>query len=404
MFVLIYAYGFYLGGNTVKKVLSILLAAVMVFSLAGCGKDKDADFEWTRQGYFKDDNDNLVYIHPSEDEEYPGWTVGCMIEEGMYGWYIQQEGKTLHGNVNAPYMEGDAFVVTVEEEGEDGILLTLESGKVYHLKAYEMPEAKVVVTINTKGDGAIAYAKEGEELVFDDEFPSQSAYLGLEDFETYTFGAKPDEGNKFWKWTKNGEDFSTDEVVTFELNENADYTAWFGKKGSDETHVDLDSVKTMGELLGLPEYGTASGDGKFMYGFEQDWVYYCAVASASDEVINQVIDLDWDDPEYSSKLAAIIGSLEVEKIINISEKELKGDALKAVVGKSGEELLNEGWIVSGYNLQDMQFTMSYDCFSYYVDMEGEIKDKDNFNEEEDIKSLKVKSIVCNGIEDHTALD
>ena len=108
-----------------KKPICLLLAALLLFSLAACAKSEQGGEEaaaWTREGYFVDENDNFLSIMVSPYEEYEGWYVGAILGEDMYGWVIQQEGSTLHGNIMPEYEEGE-FIVTVSEEGEDGILL-----------------------------------------------------------------------------------------------------------------------------------------------------------------------------------------------------------------------------------------------------------------------------------------
>lgn len=212
-----------------KKALCLLIAALLLFSLAACAKQEqggeDAG-EWTREGYFADEDENLLNIQPSPYEEYPGWYVGCFLGDDMYGWVIQQEGDTLHGDLVPDYEEGE-FVVTVSEEGEDGVLLTTEAGDAYHFTPYDMPEATIFININIEGLGRIAYAEEGGELELDDEYPYQSAVINLEGPAVYEFGAKPDDGWRFVKWTKNGEDFSTEPILTVTLDESADYLAIF---------------------------------------------------------------------------------------------------------------------------------------------------------------------------------
>ena len=59
--------------------------------------------------------------------------------------------------------------------------------------------------INTEGLGQFAYAPEGENVEFDEEFPTQSAIENLPEPKTFVIKAKPDEGWKFVKWTKDGE-------------------------------------------------------------------------------------------------------------------------------------------------------------------------------------------------------
>ncbi len=89
--------------------------------------------------------------------------------------------------------------------------------------------AEVIATlmINTEGLGSIAYGLEGEDVEFDEEYPSQSAMVNLEEPATYVIKAKPDEEWKFVKWTKNGEDFSEESEITVEVAEDVEYVAVF---------------------------------------------------------------------------------------------------------------------------------------------------------------------------------
>ncbi len=375
------------------------MALAMRLSFAACGAAK----EWTRVGTFMDESGNFLNIIKSEDAEHPGWYVGCMIEEGMYGWYIKQDGKNLKGNIVADYMTDEKpFIVTVSEEGEDGVLLTLEDGKKYSFKPYELPTAKISVDISIKGEGEVAYAKGNEEVVFEEGRPYHSAHNGSADPEIYTIAARPAEGYKFWKWTKNGEDFSFEPQMTFEITENADYVAYFGKKGTDETHVDLANVKTLGEVLGLPEYGSAGANGKYTYTFEQDWIYYRATAAIDDSTFDALMDISYDDPDRDAKRRDILKDLTVEKIENISDKELSEEQLRALVGKTGKELTDAGWVLWGCKYDEMLFDLDYDCFSYEITFEGEAKRSDEIDPSI-IADLVVKKVVCIGLGDTTGM-
>ena len=55
-----------------------------------------------------------------------------MIGEPMAGLTIPQEGSTLHGNLYAWDESAEPLIVTVSEEGEDGLLLTMDGGESYH--------------------------------------------------------------------------------------------------------------------------------------------------------------------------------------------------------------------------------------------------------------------------------
>ena len=129
------------------------MAMCIVFTLAACGaKQAEPDVkEWTRQGYFSDENENMLTVMWMEDTDEPGWYVGIMIGELMAGWTIPQEGNTLHGNLYAWDESAEPLIVTVSEEGEDGLLLTMDGGESYHFTPMEIQEASIVVTINTEG-------------------------------------------------------------------------------------------------------------------------------------------------------------------------------------------------------------------------------------------------------------
>ena len=185
---------------------------------------------WTRAGFFADESMNMLSITWMDDIDEPGWYVGCMLGEDLmedsWGGTLQEDGNTLRG-VLASSGEKDDLSVTLSEEGTDGVLLTVEGGGTYHFTPYEMPEAAIFVTINTEGWGSIGYA-EGEEVPeIDTDYPFQSAQINLAEPATYTFVACPDAGYLFVKWTKDGEDFSTEPVITVLLDESADFIAVF---------------------------------------------------------------------------------------------------------------------------------------------------------------------------------
>ena len=91
----------------------------------------------------------------------------------------------------------------------------------------DMPDATIFVSINTEGMGAIDYVEGEETPEHDPEYPFQSAQINIAEPATYTILATPHMGWKFVKWTKNGEDLSTEALLTLELAESADLIAVF---------------------------------------------------------------------------------------------------------------------------------------------------------------------------------
>ena len=204
---------------------------MLIFTMTACSSSKETAAEWTRDGFYFDDAERMLsVVYMEEDVEEPGWYVGCMLGEDptddSWGGFVTQEGNALKGTLTCSG-EGDDIVVTVEEEGEKGLVLKVEGGETYHFSEYEGADATIFVSINVEGWGNIDYA-EGEEVPeIDPDYPFQSAVINLDAPTTYTFVAAPEAGNNFVKWTKNGEDFSTEPVVTVLLDESADYIAVF---------------------------------------------------------------------------------------------------------------------------------------------------------------------------------
>ncbi|MBO4832247.1 MAG: M15 family metallopeptidase [Oscillospiraceae bacterium] len=224
-----------------KKLICLLLAACLLFAMAACGgndaePDKTPDEgkeeirDWTRSGYFQDENGNILTVTWMDDVVDPGWYVGCMLGEDLiedsWGGVLPQEGNALRGVLPTSGSKGD-ITVTVSEDGEDGLSLAVEGGETYHFKKMDIPAATISVTINVEGWGNIDYAVGETAPEIDTEWPYQSAQINLDKPTTHTFTAWPDAGSYFVKWTKNGEDFSTEPTITVMLDESADFVAVF---------------------------------------------------------------------------------------------------------------------------------------------------------------------------------
>ena len=128
----------------------------------------------------------MLSITWMDDIDEPGWYVGVMLGELWGGCTLPQEGKTLHGDLNAWDESAEPFVVTISEEGEDGLLLEIEGGESYHFTPAEMQEATIITTVNTEGFGNIATG-EGESTP---EIPRRSIWL-IRPYTPLSPGRKP---------------------------------------------------------------------------------------------------------------------------------------------------------------------------------------------------------------------
>jgi hypothetical protein len=225
-----------------KKLICLAMCVVMLLMLCACAGKKPSGSaeapsqetqtaaEWSRDGYYQDDDGHMLSVTWMDDTVEPGWYVGCCLGEDFiedsWGGMLPQEGNALRGTL--PSSGGkDPLTVTVTEEDPDGLLLSVDGGETYHFKPMSMQEATIIVTVNTEGMGNIDYAEGEEAPEIDPEYPYQSAQINLAEPTTHTFVAWPQAGNIFVKWTKNGEDFSTEPQITVLLDESADFVAVF---------------------------------------------------------------------------------------------------------------------------------------------------------------------------------
>ena len=285
------------------------------------------------------------------------------------------------------------------------ILALVACGKNAAEPAGSEADDLITIMVNTKGlGGNIAVSEDGTDPQLDPEYPMQSAYVSVEKGMTVKILAEPETGYHFFKWTVNGKEYSTEPLITVTAEEDVEYIAEFLPEGKDGAHVALDTVKTLGELLGLPDVGSGLTGTTYVYAFEQDGNTYRAICDVSEETAQAIFDLDFDDPDYDKKLNDLIAPLPVKAIENLTENLPTQEEADQYIGKTGQELIDDGWTVHFYNLDELRFGMTCGVYSYDITFEGKIQDPEDFNEDTDMGGLTVKTITCDGVGDATYME
>lgn len=176
---------------------------------------------------------------------------------------------------------------------------------------------------------------------------------------------------------------------------------------STQAPGDLSSVKTMGDLTAIQgvtinQYATYSDI--FVGAFDLNDTTYRVIAPISEDAADAIFELDWEDDAHDEKMFEILAPFEVESIVDLLENTPSQEELDALVGKTGEELLEDGWSCWGWNLNDMQFWMNHDVFSFSVIMDGTVEDPDAFDSSEDIADFTVVSVTYDGLGDVTNIE
>lgn len=174
--------------------------------------------------------------------------------------------------------------------------------------------------------------------------------------------------------------------------------------------TDVFACKTVGDVLALGEpasYQSACYEDKYVYAFERDGMYYRVIAALPEGTFDKIMNLEYDET-YDEKYNAIISPLVITKVEDLTELMLPQTELDALVGKTGEELLADGWYIhSGYNLDTAEFYMAKGVFEYVVTFDATFppdSNTDDFNAEEAITPLAVKSVVFFGLGEATDVE
>ncbi len=162
---------------------------------------------------------------------------------------------------------------------------------------------------------------------------------------------------------------------------------------------------TMGELDQDPRVinmETSLYEDKYVYVFTLEDGgdhYYRAVADVPEGVAEEFWSLDFDDPEYDSKVSALLDPLPIVRTEYLNEQILSREELDKLVGMTGQELYDAGWSTPLYcNMDTMEFELGYGPFAYLLVMDGESPGSpEEFDMVEDIKPLKVVSAEFSGL-------
>ncbi len=101
--------------------------------------------------------------------------------------------------------------------------------------------------------------------------------------------------------------------------------------------------------------------------------------------------------DYNGKVRDAVSALEIVKSENLTELAPSQDEIDKYIGKNGEDLANDGWIVWDYNLETLEYGMEYQGYAYRVTFDGKVDDVENADGEEVYKPFKVKTITYDGV-------
>lgn len=170
-----------------------------------------------------------------------------------------------------------------------------------------------------------------------------------------------------------------------------------GSASTSGGKVAPEKIKTLGDAFKYTDeayYGF--GYEYFVYVFKEseDGDFYRAIAEFSEELYEKSEEIDFDDEKREEKIHELYKDVPVFKVENLSAGIPSQKELDKYIGKTGADLLNEGFITSGYALGDesSDFWMSKGVYTYAVTFDIVLNSEGDFNEEEVIKDAKILSV------------
>ena len=178
------------------------------------------------------------------------------------------------------------------------------------------------------------------------------------------------------------------------------------EEAAEPAVTSLSELKTMGDALNVGK------DSQYVSTWNEEHYIYCFMLG--DTPVRVLADLDAEsyakvdeivfsgDVDAEDQLIEFLSPLPLSSVEDLSESMLSAGDLDKLSGKSGQDLLDEGWIVNGsfWPEEDgLAVLLDNGIMCYQVVFEGDVKMGNDFDVEEGIRDLTVKSASFFGLGD-----
>ena len=169
---------------------------------------------------------------------------------------------------------------------------------------------------------------------------------------------------------------------------------------TDADAFDPANIKTVADAFAV-EAGTtewSQSENTFVYAIDKDGECYRFFVNLPKETVEAVDQISIMDEDHDEKLYNLISALPIARTEHLNETAMSQDELSKLIGKTGGDLLDAGWIVWISDLNTMEYNFHYGPHSYNVAFDGKV---DNFDvdPEEAIRTMKIKSVTFAGLGD-----
>ena len=159
--------------------------------------------------------------------------------------------------------------------------------------------------------------------------------------------------------------------------------------------------KTLGDVLDCESPASSCYETLYVRIFEKDGVFYRAEAEITSEIFAALFEIDFFDPDKDARTKALLSDLPIRTLYVLSDALLSDAELKDLNGKTGQDLLDMGFVPQGsYGFGDGESFVYLDKgpFSYQIDFKEKDVEVtgDDPNLAEVIRPLTVKEASFSG--------
>ena len=169
----------------------------------------------------------------------------------------------------------------------------------------------------------------------------------------------------------------------------------------------IDSIETFGDVMEMDctDVQSAVFENVAVMAFKYGDTYYRVTADITPEESQAIFDLEMDE-NFDDNRDNLMKPFKIKEIEDLSSHILTDDELGALVGKTGKDLMEDGWTFSGHDLETMEFWMEKDMFVYTVTFDGEVAeaDWDSFEDETGTADMTVTKAELYTLGDATNID
>lgn len=173
------------------------------------------------------------------------------------------------------------------------------------------------------------------------------------------------------------------------------------KEEEPEVVADPSSWKTLADVLSLEtDSRESSWDEKsYTYIFDYAGTQWLVKAAFSKDLNDAVSTIDFHAEDRQEQINAILGPCEIQKVIDLCSLALPQEELDQWVGKTGQDLLDAGWVYNGYysDGNGVRICMVNGDFQYQVAFAEELVMPQVFGEQpENMPTAAISGIVFDG--------